>query len=354
MNELLYSSFIAKRGGNHRVVPLPSVSGTRRICSLIVLFSISLFSEVALSQEYLVLKMVLNEEERGDFIFVRTGDNDFLLKREDLNRLKFKEEYGLVVKFDEEEYVSLESIDGLTFEINIEDGVLDIIAAPHLFNMHEFDTAYERSDRFTPGTASAFLNYGATYNNINNDSFFNISGELGGSAGDFFGSTTFEYQKTENSEKIVRLLTTLTKSDRENLHTISLGDVLASSGAAGSKLNMGGINVSKNYSIAPSLIRFPAPDFKVSVDTPSEVEVYLNNSLLRTEKLSPGEFVFKDLPATVGAGTARVVIRGSDGRERTFIMPYYYSNRLLQKGLNEYDYSIGFLREELGQKNFSY
>jgi outer membrane usher protein len=307
-----------------------------------------------MSQEYFVLKVIINEEDRGDFIFVKTVDNDFLIKKKDLDTLRLKEGLGRFAVFDDEEYVSLRSIHDLEFQIDEEDGVLKVFAAPHLFKTQELDISRERSDRFTPGAGSAFFNYAATYNFVNNDEFFHVSGELGSSAGDFFGTTTFTYEENESSTGIVRLLTNLTRSDRKKLQAITLGDFSASSGPSGSRLNMGGINLSKNYAIVPDFIRFPSPDLKISVDTPSEVEIYMDDFLVRREKLQPGEFVFKDVPATAGAGTVRIVIKESGGGEKTIVVPFYYSNRLLSRGLHEYEYSIGYLREDFGQESFSY
>jgi outer membrane usher protein len=321
---------------------------------LIVLFAISIFSGAAMSQEYIVLKVIINEEDRGDFIFVKTGDKDLLIKKGDLDTFRLKEGLGRVAVFDDEEYVSLGSIHDLEFQIDEEEGVLEVFADPHLFKTQELDIFRERSDRFTPGAGSAFLNYAATYNLVNNDDFLQVSGELGSSAGDYFGSTTFTYEKNESADRIVRLFTNLTRSDREKLQAITLGDFSASSGPSGSRLNMGGVNLSKSYEIAPSFIRFPSPDLRVSVDTPSEVEIYMDDFLMRREKLQPGEFVFKDVPVTVGAGTVRIVIKDSGGGEKTIVLPYYYSNRLLRRGLHEYEYSIGYLREDFGQESFSY
>jgi outer membrane usher protein len=40
--------------------------------------------------------------------------------------------------------------------------------------------------------------------------------------------------------------------------------------------------------------------------------------------------------------------------ERVITQPFYYSDRLLKPGLQEYSYSIGFLREDFGEESFSY
>ncbi len=172
--------------------------------------------------------------------------------------------------------------------------------------------------------------------------------------GDYLGRSTFNYTKTEDAVNAVRLISDLTITDRKDLWTITVGDINASSGPSGTTKLLGGIQVSKNYSLSPYFIKYPSLNLSGTVDTPSEAEVYLNDILAKRESLSPREFEFNDLPPTGGSGTARIVIHDIYGRERTISTSYYSTDRLLKKGIHEYSYNVGFARENFGQENFDY
>lgn len=49
-----------------------------------------------------------------------------------------------------------------------------------------------------------------------------------------------------------------------------------------------------------------------------------------------------------------MVIRDSFGREQRIKYPFYFTDLLLKKGLHEYSYNVGFLRERFGSESNSY
>jgi outer membrane usher protein FimD/PapC len=291
----------------------------------------------------------------GEFFLILTPDNDVWIKRDDLNTARLKKGLGRDIQFEQETYVSLKSIPDLDFRINEETASLEVTAATHLFKEKAIDSAYTKPyEVVLTKDRSVFLNYALIYDYITEEPIFDVSGELGISAGNYLGISTFLYEKTEDEERALRLLTSLTYNDRKKLRTAIFGDFTGSSGALGSAVVLGGINFSKNFSIDPYLLRYPPLNLSATIETPSEVEVYLNSLLVRRETLSPGAFVFRDVPTIVGFGTANILIRDAFGRERIISTPYYYTTSLLKKGFHEYSYSIGFTREDFGVKNFNY
>ncbi len=325
------------------------------IVLVLIVFFITPFIRTAFSQESVVLQLILNEENKGDFFLYSTPDSDIWIKRDELDKLGLKEGLGKDIQFNGETFVSFGSITGLEFSINYEDVSLEIEAVPHLFKEHSVDISYKRPYKVTYTTdKSAFLNYAFIYDHETVDTLLDISGELGVSIGNYFGMSTFIYEDIEDTDNFARLMTNITLNNRDRLTTTTFGDFSASSGASGSTAVLGGINFSKNFSIDPYLLKFPSLDLTGTLETPSELEVYLDNLLVRKERLSPGEFSFSDIPATVGLGTARMRIRDAYGREHIISRPYYYTDRLLKHGLHEYSYSIGVRREDFGEKSFSY
>jgi len=322
---------------------------------ILFLLFIFLLSKAVFSQEQAVLKLILNEQDKGEFFFVLTPEGDIWLARSDFEQLGLKEGLGRDVQYNGTTYVSMKSVTDLEYRINEKNVSLDVTASPSLFREHDIDSSYTKPYKvFLTRESSAFLNYSANYEYVHKEPYVHISGELGIGSGDYLGMTTYTYQKTEEMEKAVRLMTNLAYNDRDTLQTVTLGDFSASSGELGSVILMGGISFSRNFSLDPFFLKQPPLKLGGTLETPSDIEVYLDGTLVRKEKLSPGEFTFQNVPATVGFGNASVIIKDAYGRERIITTPFYYAKRLLKKGLHEYSYNIGFIRNDFGVKNFSY
>jgi outer membrane usher protein len=319
--------------------------------SLILFFLFSTLN--AFSEEAVPLKVVINGEDMGEFFVVLAPDGDVWIKRSDLGKNNLIEGLGKDVKVNGDTYVSLKSIPDLTFLINEKEVSLEIQAAPHLFKEQNVNASYTRPyDVSYPKDTSAFFNYGLLYNS--EDTSFDLATEVGLHFQDFLGISTFNYHKSEHEEKIVRLITSLQTDNRENLRTMILGDFSAISGIFGSAPLLGGVNISKNFQIDPYYLRYPSLSLNGALLAPSEVGVYVNDMLIKRETLPPGEFLFKNIPGEVGLGSTKIIIRDIYGLERVITQPFYYSDRLLKPGLQEYSYSIGFLRENFGEESFSY
>ncbi len=313
------------------------------------------FSDAADAQELIVLKLMLNGEDKGEMFMVRSGDSDIWLNRADLNNTDLLKDIGGDIHFDGEVFVPLSSIPELTFQINDSEASLEVTAPSHLFRKQYIDAAVKRPQRLRAAQdMSAFLNYAGGYSRFDSFEYIHVSGELGMGIGDYLGRSTFSYTKTEDENNAVRLISDLIMSDRKNLRSFVVGDINASSGIFGVTSLIGGIGVSRNFSLSPYFMKYPSLDLSGSIERPSQLEVYLNDILARREQLSPGAFEFNDVPATGGSGTARIVIHDIYGRERTISTPYYSSDRLLKKGVHEYSYAAGFERENFGTKNLDY
>jgi len=78
---------------------------------------------------------------------------------------------------------------------------------------------------------------------------------------------------------------------------------------------------------------------------PSTVDLYVNDALRLRREVPAGPFSIQDLPVVTGSGDMRLVVRDLLGRERVIVQPFYATARLLQKGLHEYSYDLGFVRE---------
>jgi len=300
----------------------------------------------------------LNQEDKGD-LFVQQGENgDFLVRSVDLKTIGFRTPSGVVSLINGEQYQSLRSMNGVSYAYNEANLSLEITANPSILGKEIIDFNIEQKEKiFYPHDTSVFLNYGADYQAGNGFSFtrFNLTNQLGIRMGDVLFLSDSVFAKDQTQDRFIRLQSNFTYDDRRTFRRLIVGDFFASSGDLGSSLNLAGLSFRKVYRINPSYVYYPTLNLVGQTTLPSEAKIYLNGMLIKTEKLSPGEFELKNLTPYGAAGNVEVVLRDSFGREQRLDYPFYYADSLLlKKGLHEYSYNLGFTRQNYGTKSNSY
>src|SRR4030042_2840532 len=314
---------------------------------ILFLFNISYF-HLAEGGQMAILRVVLNQEEKGEFFVNVTDDRDFFARVEERKKMGVSEIPGKVSVLEGEEFVSLQSMEGVKTVFDGKKLALELTADPHLFGKKIFTLRYHRKAKvYYPKDMAGFLNYNLTY--FARDSFTYdstvLTDKLCFRVGDFLFLSDSSYsQRKGDGGQFVRLMSNITYDRREDLKRVVFGDFFASSGDLGSTLNMGGISFSKTYKIDPYFITFPEMGFSGLASLPSELEVYRDGVLIGKERIQPGGFELRDIPTYVGSGLVEVVLKDPFGREQRIRLPYYFSDILLKEGLHEYSYHLGFSR----------
>jgi len=307
--------------------------------------------------EPIIVEILLNGQPKGEVFAVRAADGDFFLKVADLRAMGLRDLPGEAIVMNGEPHISLRSLEGAEFSFNERTLVLSLIVPPELFPPHTLDfLPPRRTDVYYPRDTSAFLNYGAGYTAGDSFSFreWDATLQLGGRHRDFLFLTDFSFTDTREEENFVRLQTSLSRDRWESLERSILGDYFADSGELGDNLHLGGISHSKVYRIDPYLQRYPMGSFTSMAKYPSEIEVYLDGTLIRKERVEPGEFDLSNLSYYGGAREVSVLIRDPFGNVQSLEYPFYFTDLLLRKGLHEYSYNLGFLRENFGTESNDY
>lgn len=309
------------------------------------------------ASQTLIVGIILNQETKGEFFVTLSDDGDFFVKANDLRTVGLTVPFPKSVPIDNEPHVSLRSLSGLTFTFNEKTLTLEIEASPEMLPKQIVDfTPKEPLKVYFPKDSSAFLNYRLDYFSGNSFSFqgFNITGEVGVRRGDFLFLSDSLYTKDDTSSSFRRLSSSLIYDRRQEMQRLVLGDLQASSGDLGSGLILGGIGFSKVYRINPYFINRPSAGLSGLVALPSDMEVYLNGARIRTERLSPGEFELRNITGYGGSSFVEVVVRDPFGREQRIGYPFYFTDILLKKGLHEYSYNFGAIREDFGVSSNRY
>lgn len=307
--------------------------------------------------ENAIMKVIVNQEEKGDVFLLVTPTGDVLLSPDDLKELGFSEA-PTGIRMEQDSYVSLASLaPGVRFSIDEKTSSLHIVADPRLLKKTLIDFAYRqpRNAAYIQDSAG-FLNYGFYWSGSDNsdDSSFTAPLELGINVDGVFGYSSFSYARTPMEETFVRLFSHVTMDSPENNRRLVLGDFAAAAGPLGGAGIFGGVSVSRNFSTTPYFLPFPGLNASGILHAPAEAQIYINDAFVRSERLSPGEFELLNLSTVANVGDMTLVIRDASGREQKIVQPFHIATSLLKPGLQDYSYNFGYRRVGLGQDSSVY
>jgi outer membrane usher protein len=304
---------------------------------------------IAASRQRAFLTFSVNGMDEGEVLAIIDHD-DILIPLIELEHAGIQGIKGSTQTIDSQAYVSLRSLaPGISYAFDEQNLSLKVVAQTQYFGSTVVDMGGYAPPHIVYGTtASAFFNYALDWENFNQLSEFS---EVGVSSHDNLYYTGFSI---EPDGKFVRGLTNATFDNPALLKRWVVGDTFADNGVLGGATFLGGISVSRNFSLNPYYVRYPGVGLAGQVLTPSTADVYVNGHLVGTRSLAPGKFDITDIPVVAGGGTTQVVIRDAFGRTQTLSSSYYYATTVLQRGLSEYSYNLGSQRSNVGSASADY
>lgn len=160
-----------------------------------------------------------------------------------------------------------------------------------------------------------------------------------------FGVAVSSGLQASNVYGVSRGLSRAVYDHRPTLLRFVVGDETVGGSALGSSAVIGGVTVRRTAVLDPERSRGVALGISDVAETPSELEVYVNDGLVRRERVQPGPFRIDDLARPAGAGEVRYVLRDAYGVERSVTNAYFSTPGLLMPGEHEGSYSAGVVRD---------
>lgn len=206
----------------------------------------------------------------------------------------------------------------------------------------------------TAPTAGAFLNYDLFVDHVGGDTAAAGAFETGIFTRHGAGTMTFIASAGGGQTRATRLETTWTIDRPSNMTSIRIGDSISSAGPGAAPFRFAGVQYARNFAVQPGYLTMPLPVASGSAAVPSVVDVYVNSTLQGQRQVSPGPFELSNVPVPSGGGTVQLVVRDLLGREIVTEQGYYASTQLLRRGLRDFSYEAGFLREDFGRRSNRY
>ncbi len=320
------------------------------------LFSINFFlihfSFASSYKNEIILSIIINGERRGDLIcFIE--ENKFYLPVEELLGFGLTMIEGERIKIEEKEYLILNSWKEVKFNYNEDRAELEIFFPPHVFPERTINLYHKRRENIIiPDQNSAFLNYRVDYLNTEEKEDIILNHE----AAIRFNNISFVTDGfySEHRKRYIRLNTYGLLDNREDLTRLIFGDFITPSGPITHGNNMLGISYSRNFRIDPYFIYRPTFNISTHATYRSELEIYLDGSLIRKETVPPGKINLSNLYYYGGRRDIQLVVRDPYGRIEVLRYPFYFTDLMLKRGIREFNYSAGFLREDYSIESNNY
>ncbi len=314
--------------------------------------------------QLLPLEISINGEEVGNWVlFERDGTlfapiDAFTEWR--INRRPTAEP----VVYQGRQWYALSSVPGFESKRNFSNQSVELKFSPQAFASTRLTPpASERLALSTPAL-SGFANYDISYTHSGaRDSAatsdmgalleFGISSGWGVLTSTYSGRSLLSRDPLA-PKSVRRLETTFTRDLPDDNLTLRLGDSATRSSNLGRSFFFGGFQLNRNFGLSPGFISQPLPVLTGISGGPSTVELYINDVLRQTSRVSAGPFSIDNFPQLTGSGQARVVVRDSLGRESVLAQNFFSRAELLEQGLSDWSVAGGAVRKDLGTKNADY
>ncbi|MGD8861612.1 MAG: fimbria/pilus outer membrane usher protein [Myxococcales bacterium] len=290
----------------------------------------------------------VNTVQQPDIVVVLSGD-EVLVRREDLRRAGIGPLGGEELMIGDESMLLLSSVcPPLRYEFDEEDIALRVFAPPELLPRTRVDLTGRPPEVTYERDLSGFINYASQLNDQGQGSIYEETGLS------FDGKLLFSSMFLSTSAAPVRGVTHLLVDEREKLRRYTLGDALVQTGPLGGGGFVGGLTVTRSYDLDPYALKTPGFGMTGSTMTPATLDVYVNGARVRSEQIDPGTFELSNVTVGGGAGVAGYVLRDAFGNERRVEAPFYMTSAALREGLDEYEYSIGVVRDGIRSESWNY
>ena len=123
-----------------------------------------------------------------------------------------------------------------------------------------------------------------------------------------------------------------------------VGDFDTRSGPLSRGYSLGGLSFGRAFDLHPGLVTSPTARLTGIASSASTAEIFVDGVRVATQPLQPGPYDFRNLQDFAGLRNVEVVIRDATGERERIRVPFYFTERLLSKGLTDFNVSWGAQR----------
>jgi outer membrane usher protein len=308
------------------------------------------------ARQTVILEGVVNGQAKGSVLALVERGETLALEISALRSWRLSLDGVPTFNFDGSTFVAVSDLPGTKANIEQKTQRIFLSVPAALFRADQINLLRSDTPPLAPSLIAGFLNYtffgyrssGASYG-----SAFLESG-ISSEAGALITTGLVNSRASPSRSRVIRYDTAWRSDDRDGLRTWTLGDSITFPGAWGRSVRFGGIQFGSNFQLRPDLVTFPLQAFSGTAVVPSTVDIFVNGNQVATQPVQPGPFAITDVPLITGAGDVQLVVRDQFGQQQIITQAFYASRRLLRAGLDDYQLSLGAVRENYGLKSHDY
>lgn len=198
-------------------------------------------------------------------------------------------------------FVPLAALPGLRFRIDEAKQILILTIPTNLFEPNSL-SAVTQAPTLSETVPAAFLNYDLSFER--NPESTTAAAFLAMGVSDDWGliSNTMTVGLGAGRPGAIRLDSYYLRDNPGGLTRLIIGDTVTSGNGWSPQVRFGGIRYGTDFSLQPGLVTFPTPTFGGRTALPSDVELYVNDTLRYRGSVDPGPFTLNQVPLVTGAG----------------------------------------------------
>ncbi|MFI8125763.1 fimbria/pilus outer membrane usher protein [Acinetobacter sp. ABJ-A23_2] len=300
----------------------------------------------------LFLNISINSNTSEDLFSVKQSkDGKLYIRSGDLKTLRVKMDEHI----PDSQWVCLNELKGIQFKYLENEQSLNLQVPSNMLMGYSVDLTGQQTTsssllKMKPLNA-ALLNYSLYHTITNDESIFSGSAEgiFNSAIGNFSSGILYNgsNETSYSHEKWVRLESKWQYVDPEKVRIYTLGDFISNSSDWGSSVRLAGLQWSSAYTQRGDIVTSALPQFSGSAALPSTLDLYVNQQKIYSGLVPSGPFDIKQLPFISG-NEVTLVTTDATGQQSITKKPYYFSSKILAKGINEFSVDVGVPRYNYG------
>ncbi|MDO7211504.1 fimbria/pilus outer membrane usher protein [Acinetobacter nosocomialis] len=300
----------------------------------------------------LFLNISINSNPSEDLFSVKQSkDGKLYIRSGDLKTLRVKMDEHI----PDSQWVCINELKGIQFKYLENEQSLNLQVLASMLTGYSVELSGQQTTssgllKMKPLNA-AILNYSLYHTITNDESIFSGSAEgiFNSALGNFSSGILYNgsNETSYSHEKWVRLESKWQYVDPEKVRIYTLGDFVSNSSDWGSSVRLAGFQWSSAYTQRGDIVTSALPQFSGSAALPSTLDLYVNQQKIYSGLVPSGPFDIKQLPFISG-NEVTLVTTDATGQQSITKKPYYFSSKILAKGINEFSVDVGVPRYNYG------
>ncbi|MDX8275246.1 fimbria/pilus outer membrane usher protein [Acinetobacter pittii] len=300
----------------------------------------------------LFLNISINSDASEDLVAVKQSkDGKLYIRSSTLKNLRLKIDEHI----PDNQWVCINDLNGIQFKYLENEQSLNLKVPSNMLTGYSVDLSGQQITspnllKMKPLNA-AILNYSLYQTMTNDENVFSGTAEgiFNSAIGNFSSGVLYNgsNETSYSHEKWVRLESKWQYVDPEKIRIYTLGDFISNSPDWGSSVRLAGFQWSSAYSQRGDIVTSALPQFSGSAALPSTLDLYVNQQKIYSGLVPSGPFDIKQLPFISG-NEVTLVTTDATGQQSITKKPYYFSSKILAKGINEFSVDIGIPRYNYG------